>query len=301
MSYRSDFFTAVETSPGVYDREYNAAVFANRFSKLFGNGVVVEGCGLISDELQVMVAGSSMDVSISLGYALINGYAFEVYSAAETLTIDAADPTNPRIDRVVLELNLTNDIRAIRPLIVKGTPAGSPTAPTLTRTADLYQISLAQVLVPAGVSVLPGNAITDERTDNTVCGIANVTVGLGPNGYALDADLTAHTGNTTTAHGATSEATASKLMIRDASGRAKVAAPAADDDIARKDSITKAAVGLSNVTNDAQVKKAGDTLEGALVMQTNTNYTVAQARNVILSSSSPSGGNNGDIWIKYVT
>jgi hypothetical protein len=90
-------------------------------------------------------------------------------------------------------------------------------------------------------------------------------------------------------------------MIRDASGRAKVAAPAADDDIARKDSITKAAVGLSNVTNDAQVKKAGDTLEGALVMQTNTNYTVAQARNVILSSSSPSGGNNGDIWIKYVT
>ena len=185
MSYRSDFFTAVETSPGVYDREYNAAVFANRFAKLFGNGVVVEGGGAITDELQVAVAGSSMDVSISLGYALINGYAFEVYSAAETLTVDAADPTNPRIDRVVLELNLTNDIRAIRPLIIKGTPAGSPSAPTLTRMADIYQLSLAQVLVPAGVSILPGNAVTDERLDDTLCGISNVTVGLGPNGYAL--------------------------------------------------------------------------------------------------------------------
>ena len=44
----------------------------------------------------------------------------------------------------------------------------------------------------------------------------------------------AHANNTTTAHGAVSAATASKIIIRDAAGRAKVAVPSATDDIARK-------------------------------------------------------------------
>ncbi len=50
------------------------------------------------------------------------------------------------------------------------------------------------------------------------------------------ADLDAHTA-ATGGHGATSAATPSRIMQRDASGRAKVAAPAADDDIARKDTV----------------------------------------------------------------
>jgi hypothetical protein len=43
--------------------------------------------------------------------------------------------------------------------------------------------------------------------------------------------------NSTAAHSATSAATASRIMARDSSGRAKVAAPAASDDIARKDTV----------------------------------------------------------------
>lgn len=46
------------------------------------------------------------------------------------------------------------------------------------------------------------------------------------------------------------------------------------------------------------VSKTGDTMTGALVAQNNTNYSVAQVRNIIISTSDPSGGNNGDIWIK---
>ena len=48
------------------------------------------------------------------------------------------------------------------------------------------------------------------------------------------------------------------------------------------------------------VSKTGDTMTGALVAQNNTNYSVAQVRNIIISTSDPSGGNSGDIWIKYV-
>lgn len=55
---------------------------------------------------------------------------------------------------------------------------------------------------------------------------------------------------------------------------------------------------LQTAMND-KVDKSGGTLEGALVAQHNTNYATAQVRNVIISTADPSGGSNGDIWIKY--
>ena len=54
----------------------------------------------------------------------------------------------------------------------------------------------------------------------------------------------------------------------------------------------------SNV--NGKVSKSGDAMTGALVAQNNTNYSIAQVRNIIISTSDPSGGNSGDIWIKYV-
>lgn len=58
----------------------------------------------------------------------------------------------------------------------------------------------------------------------------------------------------------------------------------------------------SNISalQSGKVSKSGDTMAGALVAQNNTNYSVAQVRNIIISTSDPSGGNSGDIWIKYV-
>lgn len=48
-----------------------------------------------------------------------------------------------------------------------------------------------------------------------------------------------------------------------------------------------------------RVNKDGDAMTGILIAQNNTSYTVKQVRNVYLSTSDPSGGENGDIWIKY--
>jgi hypothetical protein len=62
---------------------------------------------------------------------------------------------------------------------------------------------------------------------------------------------------------------------------------------------TKADVGLGNVDDVKQMPIAGGTFTGVAVAQTNTSYTTRQLRNVILSTSDPSGGSNGDIWIKY--
>ena len=53
----------------------------------------------------------------------------------------------------------------------------------------------------------------------------------------------------------------------------------------------------ANIAN--KLDKSGGTMTGALVAQSNNNYTIAQVRNVIISPDEPSGGNDGDIWIQY--
>ena len=58
-------------------------------------------------------------------------------------------------------------------------------------------------------------------------------------------------------------------------------------------------IGNLNISLLDKVSKTGDTMTGALVAQNNTNYGVAQVRNIIISTEDPSGGSNGDIWIKY--
>lgn len=55
--------------------------------------------------------------------------------------------------------------------------------------------------------------------------------------------------NTIGVHGSTSAATANRLIHRDANGRAKVAAPSASDDIARKDTVDAVQTNLTNHTN----------------------------------------------------
>ena len=67
------------------------------------------------------------------------------------------------------------------------------------------------------------------------------------------------------------------------------------------DDITANAQNISTLQSsvNGKVSKSGDTMTGALIAQNNTDYSVAQVRNIIISTSDPSGGNSGDIWIKY--
>ena len=54
-------------------------------------------------------------------------------------------------------------------------------------------------------------------------------------------------------------------------------------------------------TADAAVPKAGGTMTGKLVAQSNTAYTTKQVRNIVLSTTEPtiSEGGNGDLWVVY--
>lgn len=63
--------------------------------------------------------------------------------------------------------------------------------------------------------------------------------------------------------------------------------------------VTKAQVGLSNVDNVKQMPISGGTFTGIVIGYSNSSYTTKQLRNIFLSTANPSGGSNGDIWIKY--
>jgi hypothetical protein len=65
------------------------------------------------------------------------------------------------------------------------------------------------------------------------------------------------------------------------------------------DALSAADIGLGNVDNVKQMPIAGGTFTGKAYAQSNTDYTTSQIRNIVLSTSDPSGGSNGDVWIKY--
>lgn len=121
-------------------------------------------------------AGANMSVDVALGRALIeitntnvtHGKTYKVWfdsDATENIVVTTADPTNPRIDRLVLRVDVATDPNgnasnvAIIELLA-GTPAGSPSAPAEPSNA----ITLATVSVPASDTTIGNAQITDART-----------------------------------------------------------------------------------------------------------------------------------------
>lgn len=80
----------------------------------------------------------------------------------------------------------------------------------------------------------------------------------------------------------------------------KVEFIAHDSNKSNPHAVTKAQVGLPTVDNAKQMPITGGTFTGIAKALPNTSYTVAQMRNVIMSTGNPTGGSDSDIWIKYV-
>lgn len=172
MSIKYRFFNAKETTVGgvtTYDREYDSRDLTDYLKRFFTDGVFMEP----STSLRVLAASSGLSVTMQEGAALINGCSIET-DAAVSFAIGTAHASLPRIDRVVVRWNLLE--RKMEFAIKAGTPAATPQAPDLSRTGNVYELSLARVYVPAGASSLTQDRITDERLDSTVCGSVVATV-----------------------------------------------------------------------------------------------------------------------------
>lgn len=116
---------------------------------------------------------AGMSVRVATGWAAVVGTTqpnmgvYTAYNDATTiLTVTTADPTNPRIDRVVMTIRDAYYSGAFNDVIfqvIAGTPAGSPSAPVTPANS----ISLATIAVGAGVTSITAGNITDTRVEVT--------------------------------------------------------------------------------------------------------------------------------------
>ena len=162
--------------PFALDDAYDSA--ANPF-RTFDNGTRVINAGTASanqigggvfpggGEMAVS-AGSGMGVVVAAGYCCVpnstsatqGGYMTGTMTSA-SLTLDAADSSNYRIDVIAVTVNDTGTPSSNAVVAVTtGTPASSPSAPS----APANSIVLAQVLVPPGSSSISTGNITDLRS-----------------------------------------------------------------------------------------------------------------------------------------
>ena len=110
---------------------------------------------------------AAMAVDIEQGFIWIQGFVGWL-QAADSLIVSPADPTYPRIDRVIARLSRESN-KTISYGIIEGTPAATPTAPTLTQTdIDIYEVALYQIYISAGAITITDADLTDERIYRTV-------------------------------------------------------------------------------------------------------------------------------------
>lgn len=143
-----------------HDRLYDADSFEEWLKKFFTTGV-------FNGDLMVESAGS-MVVTVGTGYANVNGKV-RFFDTVDNVTLNPANGTYPRIDTIVVERNDTD--REISLKYVQGDYSGAtPSATAPVRTANIYQIVLAQIYVGVGATEITQANITDTRANSALCG-----------------------------------------------------------------------------------------------------------------------------------
>lgn len=139
-----------------------AAYLAARASGVFSS----------AEDFPVTAAGG-LKVTVGAGRGWVHPSRFTGYSItkreADTLTMPLADPSLPRIDRIVMRYDA--GARAASLQVLQGTASSTPTAPAISRTELIYDLCLAEITRPAGSTSISTGQITDTRLDEALCGL----------------------------------------------------------------------------------------------------------------------------------
>lgn len=145
-----------------FDAADVAAYLAARASGVFSS----------AEDFPVTAAGG-LKVTVGAGRGWVHPSRFTGYSItkreSDTLTLPLADPSLPRIDRVVMRYDA--GARAASLQVLQGTASSTPTAPAISRTELIYDLCLAEITRPAGSTSITTGQITDTRLDEKLCGI----------------------------------------------------------------------------------------------------------------------------------
>lgn len=115
----------------------------------------------IGSEMSVYANSSGMVVYVRSGECRVRSHRGAL-TAEKSLTIAAADATNPRYDLVVARVNYLTSTISIA--VKTGTPSATPTAPSVTQSAgNTWEIPLARVTVAANAVTIAATSVMDLR------------------------------------------------------------------------------------------------------------------------------------------
>lgn len=161
-----------ETFNGLLGRQLDVA--GSWFCTGTSSALTVQGGVINSVGGMQVVTGSGMHVTVNAGFAIVpnttsatNGGYKCGSLVSNSVGIDTSDPTNPRIDLIVIAVNDPGTSAGYQYLqAITGTPAPSPVAPA----APANSVTLAQVRVNAGVTTISSGNITDKRVFTAAAG-----------------------------------------------------------------------------------------------------------------------------------
>ena len=138
-----------------------------RVMLLFGDGVM-DGLAL--------AAPGGMNVTVGTGNAMNKGVLHPIYTA-QTLSIAAAHATLARTDRLVSHLERTGVYAGRVTLVVlTGTPAANPVAPALTQTADIWEVEVGRVNIPATTTSITSGMLDASQRPSAQSAIADGSI-----------------------------------------------------------------------------------------------------------------------------
>lgn len=150
MSLTSGFFDSLNG-----DRKYNTLQLSSIF-----DGIISEGVYATYGNHFLVSPVSGMQIKVGSGRAWLD-HTWTLNSTDYPLTVEGAEVVLKRIDTVIIEVDRRDSGRINRLRILKGTPASSPSAPTLTNTDTLKQYPLANILVKPNVTEITTADITN--------------------------------------------------------------------------------------------------------------------------------------------
>lgn len=164
MAEQSMFFDSTET----VKRPVTGELLALMHRMMLGGN----GTGISQEESYtpfIVSPKQNMTLTLGKGAMFIEGHLYYNDSNLD-LEIDAADPFNHRIDRIVIQFNNKATNREIKAKVLKGVPSSNPVPPDLTRDGTVFELSVAQVKILRGKSFIEEMEITSEKDKSEVCG-----------------------------------------------------------------------------------------------------------------------------------
>lgn len=175
-----------------------------------------------AEDFPVTAAGG-LKVTVGAGRGWVHPSRFTGYSItkreADTLAMPLADPSLPRIDRIVMRYDA--GARAASLQVLQGTASSTPTAPAISRTELIYDLCLAEITRPAGSTSITTGQIADTRLDEALCGIVRDSVTGIPTDELLAAAKERINALEETASAAAKEAAASKTAAAQSEANAE--------------------------------------------------------------------------------